>query len=449
MDYGYYALRRNPFPHHGSFPLDDEEEKTYALLMIGREELKKKLDAKLKSLREGESSALVLVIGDYGAGKTHCLKYMEHRSRDKYHNIVPLYIKTVPGPGMTHLLQAFVKSVEATVGREYLSNLAKRYLSSNVGVRCSPDIKNFLKAMAMGREVVALRWVMGYPLQPEERKELGIVSDVDEIMAREVMSTILRLSWRVSHLKILILIDEVEELLKYGKDQVYNFYAGLRDLIDNVSVGMMTVLAATPALVHDEEKGLAILNPALMSRISKENVVTLPPLDKESIKRMLVSYLRAFRTSGTLKYADLYPFTEDALDVIAKVSDGIPRTALKIAGLVLSEGLSKRKVVIDSDFVREVIDVKKELLEEILVKPPAPRPTAPPPPRDGREAIKLRVMKALERVGEVTRSELYRKAGRGMGSKEFYKLLDEMAKEGKIRLVKPRRGRGFRVRLAA
>ncbi len=450
MDYRSYALRRNPFPHHGSFPLGDENEEMYASLLIGRGELKEKLDSKLRNLREGESSSLILILGDYGSGKTHCLKYLEYRSRQKYSNIIPLYIKTVPGTGMKNLLWSFVKSIESALGREYLVNLARGYLSSEWRMKMSPDIENFLNAIATGKTLLALRWLMGYRLEYEERKILGIVADMDEIIARESLSVLFKLFWRINGVKVLLLIDEVEEVLKYDRRLVYNFYVGLRDLIDNVSSGMMMVLSATPAIVYDEEKGIVTLNPALMSRISDENLIELPPMNKDSTIRLLLSYLKAFRIQEARRFTESYPFEANSLKLIAELSEGLPRKALILAGIMIREGLAHRKSVIDEDFVRRILKLKKEMIEEVLMRPlivtaPQPRYVRASEEKE-EEAVKLKIIKVLEsRGGSETRYKLYLKAGKGLKKEEFYRLLENLAEEGKIRLIK--RSRGYRIKL--
>ncbi len=450
MDYGNYALRRNPFPHHGSFPLGDENEEIYALLLIGREKLKEKLDSKLRNLREGESSSLVLILGDYGSGKTHCLKYLEYRSRQKYSNIIPLYIKTIPGIGIRYLLQAVIKSVEYALGREYLIDLARSYLSSEQKIKCSPDIRNFLNAIATGKALVALRWLMGYKLNYEERKELEIIADMDEALARESLSVLFKLLWRINGIKLLLLVDEAEEILKYDKGQIYNFYAGLRDLIDNVSDGMMMILAATPAIVYEEEKGIAVVNPALMSRISNNNIIELSPMDRDNTIKLILSYLKAFRVRKTKRFAGSYPFESNSLKLIAKLSEGAPRKALILSGLLLREGIAHRKSVIDEDFARKIMNIRREVIEEILMRPPVavPQPTRPTksPEKRRREAIELKVIKILENCGgSETRYKLYLKAGKSLKKDEFYKILESLAENGKIKLI--RRSRGYRINL--
>lgn len=455
MDYSIYGLRRDPFPHHGSFPLNDDEEEKYASLLIGREELRKKLDGRLKNLREGESSSLVIILGDYGMGKTHCLKFMQYRATSKYTNIIPLYMKGLPEPSMVALLRALVEALEERHGRDFLVNLARRFLGSRSDrIRLQPDIESFLSAMATEKEILALRWVKGFRLGIEERKEVKITSDPDESVARDVIASLLRVIWDVLKVKTLLLVDEVEEVLKYDKSTLYGFYSGLRDLIDRVPVGMMMVLAATPALMADEEKGISALNPALISRISEENVIYLAPLDEEKTKGLIVSYLKAFRTPQTKEYASHYPFTEKSLEIIAKKSKGLPRASLMIAGMVLREGLSRRKRVLDENFVDEVLDAKKYDLENIFItQEPRPKPEMRPEPTpmtleplDETRALKLKIVKLLEREkGTMTASSLKEKAGKKMNKAEFTALLREMAAEGSLRLK--RVGGGYRVYL--
>ncbi len=449
-DYRKYGLIRNPFPLHGSFPLDDEYEERYAKLLIGREELKEKLRKKLENLRTGESSAVVLLLGDYGTGKTHCLKFMEYWAKRKYRNIVPLYFKGLPGPKMKDLLRAFLDSLEGSLGRDYLTKLASKSLDverSNL-----VDTKNFLLALAsknQGKVIPALRWAKGYGLSDQMREKLGLVSDLDETVARDVLSTLLRLIWEVRGSKTLLLIDEVEELLKYESTDLYDFYSGLRSLIDTVSTGMMMVLASTPSLLRDEEKGIAALSPALRSRISDENTVILSPLDAKGIRTMIVSYLREFRLPSVRKLMNTYPFTEEAISLIADLSKGIPRNALMIASVALREGLSKGKKEIDESFIRTVLELRKDELADLFLEfrgkggSEGVEEPVGPTPVDERTALKAKVTKILEELGGKAPRYKIQQRVKEIPREELYKLIEEMRDEGTLDLIKA--GSGFRV----
>lgn len=449
-DYRKYGLVRNPFPLHGSFPLDDEYEERYAKLLIGREELKEKLRKKLENLRTGESSAVVLLLGDYGTGKTHCLKFMEYWAKRKYRNIIPLYFKGLPGPKMKDLLRAFLDSLERTLGRDYLTKLASESL--NVERSNLVDTKNFLLALAsknQGKVIPALRWAKGYGLSDQMREKLGLVSDLDETVARDVLSTLLRLIWEVRGSKTLFLIDEVEELLKYDPTDLYDFYSGLRSLIDTVSTGMMMVLASTPSLLRDEEKGIAALSPALRSRISDENTVILSPLDAKGIRTMIISYLREFRLPSVRKLMNTYPFTEEAISLIADLSKGIPRNALMIASVALREGLSKGKKEIDESFIRTVLELRKDELADLFLEfrgkggSEGVEEPVGPTPVDERTALKAKVTKILEELGGKAPRYKIQQRVKEIPREELYRLIEEMRDEGTLDLIKA--GSGFRV----
>ncbi|GEM_PF-3790861 len=448
-DYRKYGLIRNPFPLHGSFPLDDKYEERYAKLLIGRDNLKELLRKKLENLRAGESSAVLLLLGDYGTGKTHCLKFMQHWAIRKYRNIIPLYFKGLPGPKMRDLLRTFLDSLEGILGRDYLMKLASESL--NVERSGLVDTKNFLLALASknrSKVIPALRWAKGYGLSDQMREKLGLVSDLDESVARDVLSTLLEIIWEVRGTKTLLLIDEVEELLKYDQEDLYDFYSGLRNLIDTVSTGMMMVLASTPSLLRDEEKGIAALNPALNSRISDENTIILSPLDSIGIRAMIISYLREFRIPSVKKLMSTYPFTEEAINLIADLSRGIPRNALMLASIALREALSKGKKQIDDAFIRTILELRKDELADFLLefkgegeerrdfkeKPVGPAPV------DERTALKVKVIKILEELGGVSPRSRIQQRVKEISRKKFYRLLEEMRDEGMIDLIKVRGG---------
>ena len=438
MDYSSYALKRNPFPRHGSFPLGDQDEEIYALLMVGREEVKEKLDQMLRNLRHGEPSCVTLILGEYGTGKTHCLKYLEYRSRKKYDNIIPIYVKGLAGPGVRYLLKAILDSIEDTLGREFLTKLGKAYLSKGVP---QSDVRSFYSALATGKEVIALRWAKGYPLTMKERERLKVTSDVDEHMARDLMASLFRAIWTLLGFKVLVLIDEVEELLKHEEKELMDFYSSLRYLIDTVPEGMMLVLSATPALVKDPRKGVAALSPALMSRLKAEDsLLILRPMEGVDVRRLLTSYLKAFRIPKARGLADTYPFEPDALDLIVRKSEGIPRNALMLANQALREGLTRKKHVIDASFLREVLKIEVEEEQKVVISIGGERGKVAEP-KDGKDK-KVKVIKLLEQSGGAATFSSLRNRVR-MGKEEFMALMKEMEEEGVLELKKV--GRGYRV----
>ncbi len=451
VGYERYGLRKNPFPHHGSFPVGDPDEGRYSSILVGRDELKRELDRRLVSLREGEGSAVLLLVGRYGMGKTHALKYLEHAARRRYDGVIPVYVKGLKSASMLGLLSEVVKSLDSQLGRDFLRDLARAALRSPPGrLARMPDMAVALQGIASG-DTSALAWLQGAQLGRTELRRLGLVMNLDDHSAVDALSALVDIIWGVLGRKLLILVDELDEALSSStRDQVASFYSGIRQLIDKLPEGALLVFSASEAVLRDEEFGIAALNPALESRLwGAWDVLVLGPLKDGEIREMIRRYLRAFRTpeaAGMVE--DNYPFTDEALSAIAEISRGIPRSALRLASICLAEGLERGFRNVDGDLVREVARQESERVEEARSEVRAARRRS----RRRKKVIepildeahaKRKVLEALSGVGSLAQSELKRKVK--LPGPLYERAILTLEREGRVQRRK--RGGGYRVYL--
>ena len=87
-DLAHINMRRWPFT---VVPSDESAE-----AWIGRAGEKRKVDRVLRSAERIAASQLVLVWAEYGAGKTHALRYLRNRAAAS-ERIVPIYVATPRG----------------------------------------------------------------------------------------------------------------------------------------------------------------------------------------------------------------------------------------------------------------------------------------------------------------------------------------------------------------
>ncbi len=450
VGYERYGLRKNPFPHHGSFPVGDPDEGRYSSILVGREGLKGELDRRLVSLREGEGSAVLLLVGRYGMGKTHALKYLEHAAKRRYDGVIPVYVKGLRSASMLNLLSEVVRSLDSQLGREFLRDLAKAVLRrAQTRLARMPDLRAALRGVASG-DTSALAWLQGAQLGRAELRRLGVIMNLDDHSAVDVLSALVDIIWGVLGRKLLILVDELDEALSASsKDQVASFYSSIRQLIDKLPEGALLVFSASEAVLRDEEFGIAALSPALESRLwGAWDVLMLGPLTGGEIREMIRRYLKAFRTpEATGMVEDEYPFTDGALSAIAEISGGIPRSALRLASICLAEGLERGFRNIDGDLVREVARQEAERVEEVRSEVRAARRRAKraktiEPILDEAHA-KRKILEVLSGVGSLTQSELKRKAK--LPKPLYERAIEALEREGLVERRK--RGGGYRVYL--
>jgi len=377
--YENYCLKQNPFPRTGSFPLNSEHEREYAMALSGRSSIKTKIKEKLSLLRDGEMSVFIFIVGNQGLGKTHILKYVEYFVNENFHNLMPIYVKNLGKAEMLEFYKRIIEAIEMNYGREFFITLAKdaRKLQSNLMndiFKPFPEFKTILPALA-GSDITALRWLYGEKLDSDEREKLRIIKEINNFNASSALVTLIKWIYYVRKWKPVILVDELESILFEEKEKLREFYERLRDLIDQTSKEAFFMFACMQTLMEGT-KGISFLHPALYSRI-KGDIVYLKPLSKSEVEELVRNYLKIFRTSSGRKYISnpLFPFTKDAIKEIHEQTRGYPRDVLSLASKCLTNGVEKRKKNIDAEFVRAVLKKEKIPVEikvptpEILMEP--------------------------------------------------------------------------------
>ena len=106
-DYTPAFLKNNPFPY---VPIPPDS----SLLLSGKEGVLERVENVLSSIVVNRKSNHAIIIGPYGSGKSHTLKFVheqirKHYSRDKNKFLVS-YIFT-PGTGIKDIFVQFIESI--------------------------------------------------------------------------------------------------------------------------------------------------------------------------------------------------------------------------------------------------------------------------------------------------------------------------------------------------
>lgn len=146
--------------------------------------------------------------------------------------------------------------------------------------------------------------------------------------------------------KVILLIDEAQKMES-------NIASYLQDFSD-----LETSVIVYAALDGFYLQKLPEIHRTLYDRIVE--VISLRLLTKDEIFEMI---RRRIHSVGG---ADLDPFTEDAVELIAKHSQGAPREALKICSAAIIKAVTSNKEIIDKDLVEQVISRRpSEILNKI------------------------------------------------------------------------------------
>lgn len=453
-----YGLKINPFPLQGSFPLDSEYEQTYAMCYTADKNIMTKIDEIIKSIKYGEASPVILVIGGYGFGKTHLLRYMYYRITQQISEVYPIYIKNITEPTALSLYKATINGLYRSYGREFFIKLAEKAIKLpeqkiTIIRDLMPVLVEILPKIATN-DNTALRWLFVESLSADEINELKIIHPITEDNAVNALQALVKMIYYTYNIKLILLIDELEETIAGQETPVIrNFYKALRDIVDTTRGEIYYVFATSPIVIQGA-RSIPDLHPALFSRIRGEEI-WLKKLSKDMLIELARKYLSEFRIPRVKYYYDpLYPFTEESIEKIYEVARGVPRTALRLLGKALQIAARKNKKTIDPLFIDGIISGKieteekqeKEEIEKIIEEAiEGSEEQEIKTERDLTNVLKRRTIKRLEKAHgkTLTLSELARilKVPYDIA----LKTCREMQKENKV--VLKRAGRGYRVYL--
>ena len=365
--YEQYKLKSNPFPHAG---IPDDRE----LLYVDREKELKIIEDVIKSALRGHSSHL-LIIGNYGNGKTHTLRYIKQQLESQRDDVIAVYISN-PGDSFTALYSRFfhalgLKTVENLIWLflekiSGVSDLKEKVHSGEtllpellkIAVKKICDIVGYedfattlLKFILDDYKLLSWRYITGESLSSEQRKVLDVISNIDsDDKALRAFIGFKRFTHFLGFKLMCILIDEFESVQALHPRARQRLLNGIRHIIDLSPIGLCLIIACSP------EAWSSIFSEyhAFSERIFRK--VILRPLTKDEAYMFITSYLSHQRTQYDHDDINaIYPFTEDAIELIYRASEGNVRRLLMICNQAIDAGLNRGCPILNADVLRRIL----------------------------------------------------------------------------------------------
>lgn len=272
----------------------------FARLWADRAGVREEIERRLRRLRAIPHSTVQVIWADFGAGKSHTLRYLEARCLDAGDGkLVPLY--TEVAVGTTGLIDLY-RGLASSISEELLSELgADTEPGSKSAARTggARDLRHALRILASndvsGRALV-LEWFQATPGTPHLRalKAYGIGARIeDDGRAVEVLTELIRL---IRELRggagIVWLIDEFQRVADVPQRKRDAFAKSIVTLYNACPAGLHFVLSFSVAQVAT---ATALLPPDLRSRAATFPMLTLPFLDHDACEEFCRDLFAAFR----------------------------------------------------------------------------------------------------------------------------------------------------------
>jgi hypothetical protein len=394
-------LKEDSFPE---VPPRDSQSAIWAGMIA----LRKQFDELFTEAKTSPSSQVVLNRGAYGSGKSHAAIYFGIPERfpsvrgkqvkDVW--ILNIQIPKDPSQADTIFYRNVIENLQFTRLRQVIRELIKH----NGREETLKIIQNLVGSEPLGKAI----WLMGLERSPSgqmslfedehksdewnrlleayfysqqtrtDLKTLGLSRGIDNPQDRfRVLGAILQCLIGFSptgkleeHSRVVLWVDEMEDLLYFTSKQFLPFTHGLRDLIDNLPnyfTLLLNFTLATPEIYRD---ATVVLGQAIMDRITKEIQFKEP--DKSEAYDYVLDILRYNRSDEYAKAGleNTYPFTQKCLKwIIETLQPGrsTPRAINKRCGDIISKALLSGRIakkgagVIDIDFVKKLDEERVDL----------------------------------------------------------------------------------------
>lgn len=358
---------------------------TGKLVWAGLPKLKHQFESVLHTAAHSSEKQVVLNFGPYGGGKTHASQYFSQPANlppvDRKHTvqaIVPIVVKQPKEPekGERTLylsiieklgFQTIVEVVKAASAQFGGASRLQDHVAEVIG---SQDLAKALTLLAHDDDENNVFMLRSYFLQNKnprsELRKLGIARNIDSIEDRfGVLAAILQLLIGVDrgtdisdHRRVLLWLDEMEDLVLYPVKYHRPFTQGLRDLLGKLPsyfTLMMNFTLASPEALEDIE---VVLGSALLSRVTSR--ISFGPLSREDAYNYVLDLMRQFRPKPLPDSQKVLPFTPDSLSLALETIPEInltPREINKrchdlVVSAITSRLLSKKKPI-DVEFIRK------------------------------------------------------------------------------------------------
>lgn len=332
-----FDLTQDPFPIVPDGPVHN---------WAGHEDLRLDLIDLVKGVRARDIgiSEFVVLYGEYGAGKSHALRYLRTQiveNKGEY-NSLALYLERPRVANKLNFLELY-KYIIKIIGREQIKSYCgqmKAHMEeitndlasaanmghlankssffdqavSNLPIDDRPMVKLLVSGAEEGSNIY--EFLSGADKSEENGYEGKIDSDFMAAKALSdffrVLTSELRPNIRVLE-SVYLFIDECEVLAETKASESELVFTGLRELINGLPYrfGLVMSFSAATALIE------AIMPRHLLRRMTRP-YIEVPMLGDEDAVAFLKTQMNFYRTDGSQYTGQFYPFSDEAIAFIVE-----------------------------------------------------------------------------------------------------------------------------------
>jgi hypothetical protein len=347
--------------------------------MAGRKAEWQRLLSRLESAFKGNSCKFIVLVGDYGYGKTFTVEriYSKFRARDLEFRDTLVVRTTLMG---APIRASPTESVKARFGLEFVNRIFENIGPSDlqdIAVKAKVDHDSVSEMMLEIIEdlrknaSVGFRILSGKEVNTSELRGTGLRPIRDATSAISCLFDFQVILKKAGYNNLLIMLDEFEYIMHFSPSRITAILNTLREIFDNYGIsesrnpGRMAKIVFLFAISPGGWNALGDLERSamrrtggggiapFMRRVSAIDIITLLPLSPEGIVELLKLRLSEHRKSKVSNL--LHPFTPEAALLIGEIAEGVPSKALDYAGIVIEVASERRMERIDVADVKEIL----------------------------------------------------------------------------------------------
>jgi len=342
-------------------------------LYFGRSELQKELTKRIEKDAVRGRPVKFILMGDYGTGKTHTMRHLEHTLRNGPENIITVYVET-GDLGKKSKFDILYGTIMKRIGpdeiQKLLSGLEEEYRTSELRAKLNEmsknrDIPAMLMNFVLQKDNLDIwRWFLGEQLNNAQLKTFNISTNLSTLGDYiEALSCIGRLYKAVTGKRLLIMVDEAETIGRVTEqDAETNWEHALRKLYDDRNDQVGIVFSLSIRSLDDPDAPEVFQRSPVASRIPIAQRITLEPFGDEDLAAFVRDLIKGLTKSDCVEErvkaldnvtADTYPFDEDAWNMFVTMiaQDATlskPRIAIKTLDEAVAEAYLSGKSYIDA-----------------------------------------------------------------------------------------------------
>jgi hypothetical protein len=363
---------------------------------IDQDEVWNQMIDRLRNSLKRETVDTMILLGQYGYGKTFVLHGLENVLKGKTtdvifdpNKIVCCRMNLSPSEPTSRVGLTFVTNIFKNIGRPKLEEISKKMQLKDFKL-LDIELKAVFNRFQQGNEenkTAAFHWITGESVG-EENKMLVVRTGLNKSeKALRYLSQFLTLLKQTGYDSLVVLVDEFEYVVTvYSPRKVNQMMHMFRHIYDEFAesktkglapANLIFVIAVTPTGWDDltnlekatsipVKSGGAGVRPWLnrVQPIRGRNVFELRPFNKKETEMLVIARLEKRRGETKVPY-QTFPFvTPPFMNLLYEQTKGVPKDIIQLCDLVISVALERGLKEIDAENGKEILKTYHLLKEK-------------------------------------------------------------------------------------